>query len=115
MSAFIFFSFQAMAYTPKVYRPTTQAETSPAPASTKPVAVFRFENVSAAVFIDREPTKDGGTPLYNISLSRRYRDKEGAWKSTHTLWPSDALAGAEALRKAYDFVYGGQANEAQAE
>lgn len=95
-------------------RPAATDATSSAPASTKPVAVFRFENVSAAVFIDRQPTKEGGSPLFNIVVSRRYRDKEGAWKSTHTLWPSDALAASLALLKCYEFTQDARPDEGQA-
>ena len=63
-------------------RPAVKDATPPAPAAKKPLAVFRYENVSVAVFIDREPTKKGGKPLYNISLARTYRDDAGAWKTT---------------------------------
>jgi hypothetical protein len=103
----------------KAPRPaTTQDETAPAPAdngtpaATKPLAVFRYEHVSAAVFIDRKATKDADAPLYSITLRRHFRDASGAWKSSHVLWPSDLLAAAHALQKCFAFVHEDQPEDA---
>ncbi len=75
------------------------AESSTAEAKV-PVATFRFEDVSAAVF--REKYADG-TATY-VSLRRSYRDASGAWQHTNTLTRGDLLAAALALTKCYEFL-----------
>lgn len=89
---------------------------SPRPAPTKdatppageprqqPLAVFRFESVSAAVFADSVKTAKGTIPSSAVSVRRSYRDEDGTWQHTHTLRAGDLLPAAFALMKAYDFI-----------
>jgi hypothetical protein len=94
-------------------RPAATDATSLAPTFTKPLAIFRLGEVSAAVFVDDETSADQD-PCYRISLSRRFRDEEGTWKSARTLRPSDLLAAAEALTRCWEFLREGWADRAPA-
>ena len=74
--------------------------TGPVPPTKEPSAVFRFGNVSAAIFPD--VTKTG--TVWNVSVRRSYRDAEGKWQHTHSLTPSDLLPAALALTKSYEHI-----------
>jgi len=88
---------------PNAQRPASNGATS----SAKPVAVFRFENVSAAIFADSAKTKDGQTiEKFNVSVRRPYRTKAGEWEHTHTLHRGDLLPAALGLLKCYEYING---------
>lgn len=91
----------------------TQSAPSPAPATKAPVAVFRFESVSAAVFADPVKTQKASFTLLSVSLRRAYRDEQGAWQHTNSLRASDLLPAALALLKAYEFVADAQSDDAK--
>jgi hypothetical protein len=81
--------------------PETKDETPPA----KPVAIFRYGHVSAAVFANKVKSKSGGTAdAYSVSVRRSYRAEDGEWGSSHSLRPADLLPAALALQKCYEFV-----------
>lgn len=65
-----------------------------------PVATFRHDDVSAAIF--RETYADGIATY--VSLRRSYRDSSGAWQHTHTLTRGDLLAAAFALTQCYEYL-----------
>lgn len=65
-----------------------------------PVATFRHDDVSAAIF--RETYADGVATY--VSLRRSYRDTSGAWQHTHTLTRGDLLAAAFALTQCYEYL-----------
>lgn len=93
-------------------RPAPQTDaTSPAPTS-KPLAVFRFEDVSAAVFPVQLKTERGPVTLLNVSLRKSYKDADGKWQHSHTLHAGDLLPAALALTKAYEFVADAKAKNA---
>ena len=92
-----------MAQTGKAQRPAEQDATS-----TAPVAVFRYGNISAAIFPAEVKTKDGGSvTLMNVSLQRSYRTEDGEWHRSHSLRKGDLLPAAYALEKCYDFIVSG--------
>lgn len=87
--------------TPTAQRPATEQD---APSSAKPVAAFRFESVSAAVFPDTVKLSDGKTvEVFHISLRRAYKTADGKWEHTAVLRPADLLPAALALMKSYEF------------
>jgi len=100
--------------TPTAQRPAAQQD---APSSAQPVAAFRFESVSAAVFPDTVKLKDGKTvDVFHISLRRAYKTADGKWEHTAVLRPGDLLPAALALMKSYEFCQDarGQADETSA-
>lgn len=87
--------------TPTAQRPAAQQD---APSSARPLATFRFESVSAAVFPDEVTLGDGRTvEMFHINLRRVYKTKEGKWQHTTALRPTDLLPAALALTKCYEF------------
>lgn len=99
---FYFFLLISMAQiTPTAQRPAAQQD---APSSARPLATFRFESVSAAVFPDEVTLGNGTTvEMFHVSLRRVYKTKDGKWQHTTTLRPSDLLPAALALTKCYEF------------
>lgn len=104
---FISFFFSFMAVMPKATRPASpKDETSPAStAESKPTAVFRFRNVSAAVFPQEVKTDAGAVrTAFSISLKKSYKDAKGEWQNSHTLWPDDLPLAVMALQKCYEHL-----------
>lgn len=62
-----------------------------------PVAKIRVGLITASIW---ERTGDNGT-FHNVTFDRRYRDKEGNWKSTASYNADDVLA----LAKAADLAH----------
>lgn len=98
VEAFYFFLFFSMANTlPKAEHPASKDAT--------PLATFRFENVSAAVFTEQVKTKVGANvDVFHVSLRTSYRSADGEWKYSHSLNRGDLLPAALALMKCYDFI-----------
>jgi hypothetical protein len=105
-SNFISYFFFFMANTtPTAARPAAKQDgTSSAPSSNRPLAVFRFGSISAAVFA-QDITRDGKTEtLPHISLQRAYRTSDGVWHYTNSLRKADLLFGSYALIKCFEFL-----------
>lgn len=102
MKRFYFIPTTVMGSPTTVPHPTNQD----APTATeKPVAIFRFGDVSAAIFSDEVKTKDGRTfRVENVSLRRSFKDEKGEWHQTTGLRQDDLLLGAFALTKCFDFI-----------
>lgn len=66
-----------------------------------PVKKFRVGAVSCAVW-----QNDGkeGTKFFSVTMDRRYKDKEGNWKSTNSLGVNDLPKAILVLQKAFEFA-----------
>jgi len=100
-----------MATTPLGIRPPAPKDEAASAPATKPVAIFKFGSVSAAVFADEVKTAKGTATVHNVSLRRSYQDAQKAWHSTHTLRPRDLLPASFALLKCYEFIAGASDDE----
>lgn len=81
----------------------TKGETS----SAKPIASFRYGNVSAAIFCNqRKAGADREFDAYSISLRRVYRGAEGEQAYSTSLHPKDLLFGSYALLKCFEELHG---------
>ena len=79
-------------------------------APNKPLARFTAGAVSATVWSNQSQGKDGES--YNtVSLQRRYRDREGNWKSASALRVNDLPKAHLVLSKAYEFLVMQDADE----
>ena len=77
----------------------------PASQDATPLATFRFENVSAALFTKQVKTQGGNTvDVFHVSLRTSYKAADGEWKYTHSLNRGDLLPAALSLMKCYDFI-----------
>ncbi len=71
----------------------------------KPIRRFRAGAINASVFENLTMVKGIETKIYNVVVSKTYKDKEGNWKSSHSFSafyeiPKVILL----LKKAYEFV-----------
>ena len=72
--------------------------------SNKPERVFQHGGVKAAIFAN-EHEKDGESFTKNsISVQRVYRDKEGKFKTTNSLYVNDLPKAVLVLQKAFDYL-----------
>ena len=66
-----------------------------------PVKKFRVGAVSCAVW--QNDGKDG-SKFFSVTMERRYKDKEGNWKSTNSLGVNDLPKAVLVLQKAFEFA-----------
>ncbi|MFP4523009.1 MAG: hypothetical protein ACOCQQ_00025 [Candidatus Nanoarchaeia archaeon] len=71
----------------------------------KPEKSFRASPVNATVWANETTSSDGTPRLFRtISLERNYKDKDGSWKSSHSLRVNDLPKAILALEKAYEYI-----------
>ena len=69
-----------------------------------PVKKFTTGAISATIWLN-STTKDGKDIEYNtVSFERRYKDKEGNWKSSNSLRQTDLPKALVVLQKAYEHL-----------
>lgn len=70
----------------------------------KPDQEFRIGGVSCAVWCE-EVEQDGRTQKRtSFKLNKRYRDKDGNWQDSGTLFPEDIHKARTVLQQAYEFA-----------
>lgn len=71
----------------------------------KPEKKFSTGAVSATIWKNKGTSKSGEpTEFRTINLQRRYKDKDGEWKSTNSLRINDLPKAALVLNKAYEYL-----------
>ena len=70
-------------------------------ANQRPTATVRIGTVKAAIWENR---KNGERARYNVTFSKRYRDAEGQWKTTHSFGRSDLLVLAKVADQAHSQI-----------
>jgi hypothetical protein len=79
----------------------------------QPEISFKVGAVRAAIFRN---TMQRGTKTINIGkviLEVRYRDKDGQWKSTHSMSANEVPKAILALQKAYEYLMTKKSDESQ--
>ena len=79
----------------------------------QPEISFKVGAVRAAIFRN---TMQRGTKTINIGkviLEVRYRDKDGQWKSTHSMSANELPKAILALQKAYEYLMTKKSDESQ--
>ena len=66
-----------------------------------PIKKFSVGGIQLAIW---ENEGQEGRKFYSVSFDRRYKDKEGNWKSTTSLGANDLPKAILALQKAYEFI-----------
>jgi hypothetical protein len=71
----------------------------------KPIKRFKAGAITASVFENINMVRGSESKMYNVLISKTYKDKEGNWKSSHTFSvfyeiPKVILL----LNKAYEYV-----------
>jgi hypothetical protein len=70
------------------------------PESGRPIHEVRHGRIRAAVW--RNQTEKG--PMYSVTVTRSYKDAEGAWHDSHSFGFDDALTVAKAMYDAHSFI-----------
>lgn len=69
-----------------------------------PVKSFRSGAIQVAIW-ENQAEQNGQTRTFQtVSFERRYKDKDGAWKSTNQLRVNDLPKAALILEKAYEYL-----------
>jgi hypothetical protein len=79
----------------------------------QPETSFKVGAVRAAIFRN---TMQRGAKTINIGkviLEVRYRDKDGQWKSTHSMSANEVPKAILALQKAYEYLMTKKSDESQ--
>ena len=66
-----------------------------------PIKKFSVGGIQLAIW---ENEGQENRKFYSVSFDRRYKDKEGNWKSTTSLGANDLPKAILALQKAYEFI-----------
>jgi len=69
-------------------------------ANQRPIETVRIGTVKAAIW----PNKAGECTRYNVTFSKRYRDAEGQWKTTHSFGRNDLLVLAKVADQAHSRI-----------
>jgi hypothetical protein len=82
----------------------------------KPIRTFKAGAIKASVFENLTLVKGVETKIFNVIVSKTYKDKDDHWKSTHSFSvfyeiPKVLLV----LQKAYEYVVMHSSNEEQGE
>lgn len=79
----------------------------PAPKSSgnAPVKAFRSGAIQVTIWENENLTNEGQVMSYKtVSFERRYKDKNGEWKSTNSLRANDLPKASLLLSKAYEYL-----------
>lgn len=79
-------------------------------ANQRPIETVRIGTVKAAIWENR---KDGERARYNVTFSKRYRDAEGQWKTTHSFGRNDLLVLAKVADQAHSQILVLEAEQAE--
>jgi hypothetical protein len=72
--------------------------------SSKPERVFQHGGVKAAIFVNEHEKEGESFTKKSISVQRVYRDKEGMFKTTNSLYVNDLPKAILVLQKAFDYL-----------
>jgi hypothetical protein len=70
----------------------------------KPEVSFKVGAVRAAIFMNTLQRGAQSVNIGKVILEVRYRDKDGQWKSTHSMSANELPKAILALQKAYDYL-----------
>lgn len=78
----------------------------------KPVAKFKAGQVSAAIWKNEIQVKNGKqVTVLKATVQRRYRDKDGQWKSSGSFSRNEIPLAIYVLEKAFEHMIEGQKEE----
>ncbi len=78
----------------------------------KPVAKFQAGQISSALWSNEIPTKNGGTAtILKATVQRRYKDRDGEWKSSGSFSRNEIPLAVYTLKKCFEYMMEGQKDE----
>lgn len=70
----------------------------------KPIKKFSTGAIQVSVWLNKVMTNNMEKEFHTVSFERRYKDKDGSWKSTNSLNINDIPKAQVVLKKAYEFL-----------
>jgi len=81
-------------------------------AGQRPVAKFRAGQVSAAIWENEVTTKAGKkVTMLKATVERRYKDRDGQWKSSGSFSRSEIPLAVYCLQKSFEHIVEGQKDD----
>ena len=71
-------------------------------ATQQPIVRFRAGRISCAVFENEVEANGAMQPMLKATVARRYKDKDGNWKSSTSFSPNDIPVVVYCLTRAFD-------------
>ena len=65
---------------------------------------FSTGAIQATIWNNWKSSQLGNSNLFTISLTRRYKDRQGNWKSTNNFSPTDLPKAKLVIEKAYEYL-----------
>ncbi len=59
------------------------------PTRNAPIATKQFDRVQAAIWRQDSQAGESDRPMFTLTLSRSYRDTNGAWQRSYSFMPRD--------------------------
>jgi hypothetical protein len=85
-------------------------------AGQKPVAKFKAGQVSAALWENEVTTKTGRkVTMLKATVERRYKDRDGQWKSSGSLGRNEIPLAIYCLQKCFERIVEGESEEGTVE
>jgi hypothetical protein len=78
------------------------------PKMAKPVAKFRAGQVSAAIWENDITVNGKKAVMLKASVERRYKDKDGQWKSSNSFSRNEIPLAVYCLQKSFEHIIGAQ-------
>lgn len=83
----------------------SQRQPEPRESQRVPVKSFRSGAINVAIWENEAAGQDGRMGTFQtVSFERRYKDKDGSWKSSNSLRINDLPKAAMLLSKAYEYL-----------
>ena len=73
-------------------------------AANRPIHVIRYGTIRATVWRNVVDGGDASRTMYNVTLSRSYKDKKNNWKESGSFGPDDLLRLAKAIDHAHTWI-----------
>jgi len=77
----------------------------------KPTAKFRAGPVSAAIWENEITVNGKKAVMLKASVERRYKDKDGQWKSSNSFSRNEIPLAVYCLQKSFEHIIGAQQEE----
>lgn len=77
----------------------------------KPVAKFQAGQVSAAIWENEISVNGRQVTVLKATIQRRYKDRDGEWKSSNSMSRNEIPLGIYTLQKCFEYMIEGQKDE----
>lgn len=81
----------------------------------KPVVKFRAGQVSAAIWENEITVNGRRATMLKASVERRYKDKDGQWKSSNSFSRNEIPLAIYCLQKSFEHIVASQQNDESVE